>query len=207
MVATPTVLPYSPTQYRMRRILIAHPSTDAWTSWLIELGPDEILWFISWYNITRFIQVSFRHSRVYLLGLTHCTWYCASRVLRQMGIDQTVPIVDDISADSAITPGVTRAVLRAWVRDHRMVRPLPNPAGVQTSPEYRAWFITAVWPIERPRRTALLSVLEGWVQADAAEEVGTGEEIVLAPRTGEIGQGLTARDDSEDAAPRRRRYT
>ncbi|KDP23173.1 hypothetical protein JCGZ_00084 [Jatropha curcas] len=124
-----------------------------------------------------------------------------------MGIDQTVPIMDDISANSAITLGVTRAVLRAWVRDHRMVRPLPNPASVQTSPEYRAWFITAVWPIERPRRTALLSVLEGWVQADVEDEVGTGEQIVLAPRTGKIGQSLTARDDLEDVAPRRRQDT
>ncbi|KDP39404.1 hypothetical protein JCGZ_03686 [Jatropha curcas] len=88
-----------------------------------------------------------------------------------------------------------------------MVRPLPNPASVQTSPEYRAWFITAVWPIERPRRTALLSALEGWVQTDANDEVGIGEEIVLAPRTGEVGQSLTARDDSEDVAPRRRRDT
>ncbi|KDP24837.1 hypothetical protein JCGZ_25291 [Jatropha curcas] len=47
VVAAPTLLPYSPTQYRMRKILITHPTTDAWTSWLIELGPDEILWFIS----------------------------------------------------------------------------------------------------------------------------------------------------------------
>ncbi|KDP26284.1 hypothetical protein JCGZ_22308 [Jatropha curcas] len=56
VVATPTSLPYNPSQYRMRRILITHPSTDAWTSWLIELGPDEVLWYISWYDITRFIQ-------------------------------------------------------------------------------------------------------------------------------------------------------
>ncbi|KDP23848.1 hypothetical protein JCGZ_27152 [Jatropha curcas] len=127
VVTAPTSLPYNPSQYRMRRILITYPSIDAWTSWLIELGPNEILWFISWYNITRFIQASFRHTRVYLLGLTHCTWYCASRVLRQMGIDQTAPLMDDISADSAIILGVTRAVLRAWVRDHHMIRPLPNP--------------------------------------------------------------------------------
>ncbi|KDP35813.1 hypothetical protein JCGZ_10622 [Jatropha curcas] len=85
-----------------------------------------------------------------------------------------------------------------------MVRPLPNPTSVQTSPEYRTWFIAAVWPIERPRRTALLSALEGWVQTDADDEVGTGEEIVLAPRTGEVGQSLPTRDDSEDVAPRRR---
>ncbi|KDP35080.1 hypothetical protein JCGZ_11032 [Jatropha curcas] len=88
-----------------------------------------------------------------------------------------------------------------------MVRPLPNPASVQTSPEYRAWFITAVWPIERPTRTALLSVLEGWVQVDADDEVGTSEEIVLAPRTGKDGQSLTAMEDSEDVAPWRRRDT
>ncbi|KDP21961.1 hypothetical protein JCGZ_03200 [Jatropha curcas] len=64
--------------------------------------------------------------------------WTVSPIILQMAIDQTVPIMDDISADSAITLGVTRAVLRAWIRDHHMVRPLPNPAGVQTSPEYRA---------------------------------------------------------------------
>ncbi|KDP30409.1 hypothetical protein JCGZ_18087 [Jatropha curcas] len=122
-----------------------------------------------------------------------------------MGIDQTVPIVGDFSAYSAITAGVTRAVPRAWVRDHHMVRPLPNPAGVQTSPEYRAWFISVVWPIERPRRNALLSALDGWVQADADNEVETDEEIVLAPQTGEAGESSVARDDSEDVAPWRRR--
>ncbi|KDP31532.1 hypothetical protein JCGZ_15384 [Jatropha curcas] len=56
VVAAPTFLPYNPSQYRMRRILITHSSPDAWTSWLIELGPNEVLWYISWYDITRFIQ-------------------------------------------------------------------------------------------------------------------------------------------------------
>ncbi|KDP23785.1 hypothetical protein JCGZ_00106 [Jatropha curcas] len=185
----------------MRRILITYPSADAWTSLLMELGPNEVLWFVPWYDINRFIQVGFRHTQIYLLGLTHCTWYCASRVLRQMGIDQTDPPRDDSLADSAITPGVTRAVLRSWVRDHQMVRPLPNPAGVRTSPEYRAWFMTVVWPVEKLRRNALLSALEGWTQADA------GDGIVLASRTGEIGESSIVRDDSEDIAPRRRRAT
>ncbi|KDP20582.1 hypothetical protein JCGZ_04249 [Jatropha curcas] len=124
-----------------------------------------------------------------------------------MGIDQTVPIVDGTSVDSVITPGVTRAILKAWVRDHHMVRPLPNPAGVHTSPEYRTWFITAVWPIERPRRNALLSALEGWAQVCTDDADGTDEEIVMAPRTGEFGEGSVPKDDTEDVAPRRRRDT
>ncbi|KDP25688.1 hypothetical protein JCGZ_24169 [Jatropha curcas] len=88
-----------------------------------------------------------------------------------------------------------------------MVRPLPNPVDIQTSPEYRTWFIAVVWPVERPRRTALLSALEGWAQVDADNEVGTDEEIVFAPRTGKVGESLAARDDLEDVAPRRRRDT
>ncbi|KDP20509.1 hypothetical protein JCGZ_05324 [Jatropha curcas] len=56
-----------------------------------------------------------------------------------------------------------------------------------------------------PRRNALLSSLEGWVQGDADNEVGTDEEIVLAPWTGEAGESSAARDDSEGVAPRRRR--
>ncbi|KDP20510.1 hypothetical protein JCGZ_05334 [Jatropha curcas] len=102
--------------------------------------------------------------------------------------------------------GMQQELTSAWVRDH-LVRPLPNPASVQISPEYRTWFIAVVWPIERPRRTALLSAVEGLVQADADDEVGTDEEIVWAPRTGEVGESLAARDDSEDVAPRRRRDT
>ncbi|KDP24867.1 hypothetical protein JCGZ_25151 [Jatropha curcas] len=64
--------------------------------------------------------------------------WTVSPIILQMGIDQTVPIMDDSLSDSAITLGVIRAVLRAWVRDHQMVRPLPNPSDIQTSPEYRA---------------------------------------------------------------------
>ncbi|KDP22980.1 hypothetical protein JCGZ_01737 [Jatropha curcas] len=101
-------------------------------------------------------------------------------------------------------PGVPRAILKAWVRDHHMVRPLPNPAGVHTSPEYRTWFIAAVWPIERPRRTALLSALEGWAQVGTDDADGTDEEIVMAPRTGEVGEDSAPKDDIEDVAPRRR---
>ncbi|KDP37548.1 hypothetical protein JCGZ_05987 [Jatropha curcas] len=88
-----------------------------------------------------------------------------------MGIDQTAPLMDDFSVDSAITPGVTRAVLRAWVRDHRM----------------------------RPRRTALLSVLKGWVQANTDDEVETGEEIMLAPRTDSVQDFVTDFDSWFDS--------
>ncbi|KDP37833.1 hypothetical protein JCGZ_06882 [Jatropha curcas] len=59
VVAAPTSLPYNPTQYRMRRILITHPSTDAWISWLIELGPNEVLWFIAWYTLLLKLRMSF----------------------------------------------------------------------------------------------------------------------------------------------------
>ncbi|KDP37482.1 hypothetical protein JCGZ_06922 [Jatropha curcas] len=56
VVATPTSLPYIPSQYHIRRILITHPSTDAWTSWLIELGPDEVLWPYTLYLVLRFAR-------------------------------------------------------------------------------------------------------------------------------------------------------
>ncbi|KDP26143.1 hypothetical protein JCGZ_22930 [Jatropha curcas] len=88
-----------------------------------------------------------------------------------------------------------------------MVRPLPNSADVHTSPEYRTWFIAALWPIERPRRTALLSALEGWAQVGTDDADGTDEEIVMTPRIGEVGEGSAPKDDTEDVAPRRRRDT
>ncbi|KDP24244.1 hypothetical protein JCGZ_26701 [Jatropha curcas] len=78
-----------------------------------------------------------------------------------------------------------------------MVRPLPNPAGVHTSPEYRTWFIAAVWPIERPRKNALLSALEGWAQVGTNDADGTDKEIVMAPRRCKVGEGLAPKDDIE----------
>ncbi|KDP20468.1 hypothetical protein JCGZ_05330 [Jatropha curcas] len=67
--------------------------------------------------------------------------------------------------------------------------------------------MTVVWPVEKPRRNALLSALEGWTQADAGDGIRTDEEIMLAPRTGEAGGSSATGDDSEDVAPRRRRGT
>ncbi|KDP34276.1 hypothetical protein JCGZ_12845 [Jatropha curcas] len=58
--------------------------------------------------------------------------------------------------------------------------------------------------IRRLDRAAL--GFDDWT-ADADDDVGTDEEIVLAPRTGEVGESSAARDDSEDVAPRRRRDT
>ncbi|KDP35809.1 hypothetical protein JCGZ_10618 [Jatropha curcas] len=85
--------------------------------------------------------------------------------------------------------------------------PIATLRGVVIDWEYRTWFIAAVWPIERPRRTALLSVLEGWAQVDIDDADGTDEEIMMAPQTGEVGEGLAPKDDIEDVAPRRRRDT
>ncbi|KDP21707.1 hypothetical protein JCGZ_03658 [Jatropha curcas] len=59
--------------------------------------------------------------------------------------------------------------------------------------------------LQRPRRTALLSALEGWAQVGTDDMDGTDEEIVMAPRTGEVGEGLAPKDDIEDVAPHRRR--
>ena len=102
-------------------------SKDAWTSWLLQLGTDSILWYVPWYQMGGVLWVSRGHNGVYLLGFTHSTWYIATRVQRQMGIDQTVPLLDGIYQDAPITAGVVKAVLNAWVRDHRLVRSIPDP--------------------------------------------------------------------------------
>ena len=122
MVAVPASLPYNSAQYRMCRILATRPSVDAWTTWLLELGSDGLLWFVPWYGVVCFMQNSLRLNHVQVLGLTHCTWYTAFRVLRQMGIDQTIPILDGPVFDNLISSKVTRAVLDAWVRGRHMVR-------------------------------------------------------------------------------------
>ena len=71
-------------------------SADAWTIWLLQLGAEDILW----YRMGGILSSSRGHSRVYLLGFTHSTWYSAARVLRQMGVDQTVPLLGGIHFDA-----------------------------------------------------------------------------------------------------------
>ena len=137
-------------------------SKDAWISWLLQLGTGNILWYVPWYQMGGVLWASRGHNCVYLLGFTHSTWYVATRVQRQMGIDQTVPLLDGIYQDAPITAGIVKAVLSTWVRDHRLVRSIPDPTLVQTSPDYQHWLKTMVWPVERPRRIALLRQLEGW---------------------------------------------
>ncbi|KDP41118.1 hypothetical protein JCGZ_03248 [Jatropha curcas] len=154
----------SSTQYRMRRILITHPSTDAWTSWLIELGWSATLAALAGGSRCRGRQI--------------CYFFCSNGFFGSSVPQKNIP---------------------GRFKYHIGILP--------TSPEYRTWFIAVVWPIERLRRTALLSALEGWVQADADDGVGTGEVIVLAPRTSEVGESLAARDDSEDVATWRRQDT
>src|ERR1041384_3303102 len=147
--------------YRSRTILVTRGSEREWALWLYDLGPEEILWFIPWYRIAQFIKTSVQHHHVYLLGFTHSTWYSATLVLRQMGVDQGVSLPTGLNTSAPITAGVVRVVMQAWVRHVRMVRPLPDPTLVRTTPEHRQWFIAEVWPIEKPRRHALLRELEG----------------------------------------------
>src|ERR1041384_1270822 len=87
-----TPLSYTPAMYRSRTILVTRGSEQEWALWLYDLGPEEILWFIQWYRIPEFIKTSVQHHHVYLLGFTHSTWYSATRVLRQMRVDQGVPL-------------------------------------------------------------------------------------------------------------------
>ena len=76
--------------------------------------------------------------------------------------DQTVLLLDGVHFDALIPVEVIRVVLNVWARDHRLVRPIPDPTLVQTSPEYQHRLKTELWLVERPRRIALLPRCEGW---------------------------------------------
>ena len=199
MVNPPAMLSYNPSQYRMRRVRVSLKSIDIWTSWLMDLGPNEILWYVPWYGVDRFFQTLPGYSCLFVLGFTHSTWCYPSRVLRQMGIDQTVPLLDGLRIDAPITSRMVKLVMRAWVRDHRLTRPLPNPTLARTSPEYDQWLKTNIWPVERDRRITLLGEIEGWGVGKEKDKVESAPTIV--PELVEV------RESSPEAehAPRRRR--
>ena len=70
--------------------------------------------------------------------------------------DQVVLLFDGVHFDAPIPVEVIRVVLNVWAMDHRLVRPIPDPTLVQTSPECQHRLKTEVWPVERLRRIALL---------------------------------------------------
>ena len=138
-----------------------------------------------------------------LAKFTHSTWYSATRVQRQMGVDQTVPSLDGVHCDAPITAGVIKAVMSAWDRDRRLVYPILDLTSVRTTPEYQHWLRTEVWPNERPRRIALLRQLEGW---DEEEE----EAPILKIETPEVDFGTSEVEtvsSERECVPRRKRVT
>ena len=157
--------------------------------------------------------VAFFRLGIYLLGFTHSTWYSAARVQRQMGIDQTVPLLGGVHFDAPITIGVIRVVLSAWVRDHHLVHPISDSTSVQTSPEYREWMKKVVWPIERPKRIALLLQVEGWNKEEEVVKAKIPRSVKdKAPKAkGKVPKVVLGTDDEEETeqecAPRRRRAT
>ena len=174
-------------------------SVNEWILWIMELGGIDVLWYIPWYRMNGVMPSSSGQSLVHLLGFTHSTWYCANRVQRQMGIDQTKPLFDGLTFDVPITAGVVRATLSSWIRGYRLVHPLPDPTSVQTSSEYQDWLKTFVWPLERLRRVTLLGQVEGWGK-DSAEE-----EDVPTLAQGEEVEEKEAASPEKEIAPRRKR--
>ena len=71
--------------------MVKHGSEKEWTTWLFDLGPEDLLWFCPWYGIQRFMIKSDGYKMVYLVGLSMTTFYQATRVMRQMGHSQGIP--------------------------------------------------------------------------------------------------------------------
>ena len=67
IIAPPVGPKYNPSNYRMRRNLISLKSVDAWSYWMLELGSDDILWYVPWYQMEGVLQTSYNESRVIFL--------------------------------------------------------------------------------------------------------------------------------------------
>ena len=99
--------------------------------------------------------------------------------------------------------GVIKVVMSALVRDHRLVCPIPDLTLVETSPEYQHWLRTEVWPIEGPRRIALLRQLEGWDDKEGEIPI----EKVTTPEATFGTKEVEAVSPERKCAPKRKRVT
>ena len=153
----PARLPYKVELYRSRPILIRHGSEIGWASWLLELGPEDFLWYCPWYGIKSFITASFGYWHVYLLGISMSTFYQATRVMRQMGCPQGIPPDGPAFPSGLITAEVRKAVVNSWARTFHSVMPEGRSDVVDG---YRMWLAVAVWGMEKRRRVALIEEIE-----------------------------------------------
>ena len=153
----PARLPYSVELYRSRPILVRHKSERNWILWLLELGPDEFLWYYPWYGIKSFMTMSFGYRHVYLLGISLSTFYQATRVLRQMGHSQGIPPDGAVFSSTPITAEVKKAVTNGWGRSFHSIAPEGRSDVLDG---YQDWLMAAVWARERNRRVALIKKIE-----------------------------------------------
>ena len=157
IVGPPSRLPYRVELYRSRPILVRHGSELGWASWLLELGPEEFLWFCPWYGIKSFITMSFGYRHVYLLGISMSTFYQATRVMRQMGCPQGIPPDGPVYPSGLITAEVRKAVVTSWARTFHSATPEGRS---DVADGYRMWSAVSVWDMEKRRRVALIEEIE-----------------------------------------------
>ena len=81
--------------------------------------------------------------------------------------------------------------------------PISDSTLVLTTPESQHWLRTEVWPIERPRKIALLRQLERWDGGE--EEVPIVKVPILEVDFGD--SEVEAFSPDRECAPRRKRVT
>ena len=101
--------------------------------------------------------MSFGYRHVYLLGLSFTTFYQATRIMRQMGHSQGIPLDGALFSSSLITAEVQKAILNAWARSFHSIVPEDR---TDRSDDYVDWLIAAVWANEKKKRVALITEIE-----------------------------------------------
>ena len=123
------------------------------------------------------MTMSYGYKMVYLVGLSMTTFYQATRVMRQMGHSQGVPPEGRFWESVPITASVATAIRAGWARGLNSIKP-GDGSGRETA--HVSWLIKAVWPIEKKRRVALLSEIEGTpISTKHAEDDSLGKKEAI----------------------------
>ncbi|KAF5933240.1 hypothetical protein HYC85_029411 [Camellia sinensis] len=77
--------------YFFRHRLVNALDEGWWFAWMCRLSADRITWRCPWLSLPAMSYNMPRHTRIQLIGLTHCAFYFPFRIRRQFGHDQTCP--------------------------------------------------------------------------------------------------------------------
>ena len=115
-----------------------HRSVSSWVQVLSQLKKDTISWRLNWMDRPTMTVSNMGRHRVILASLSGWTFYIPYRILRQLGVDQSIPLV---YPEAFVAPNFNHATIQAYQRTwrERVIVPGDRNPSIVLSGRYKRW--------------------------------------------------------------------